>query len=72
MRSPWAMRSIVKVARSGATASSVVGTASTTRLPRIPARRGMRRSRRATPGPATAIPMMLALTATPIAAGETP
>ena len=42
------------------------------RLSRIPQRRSTWRLNRETPRPATAIPKVLALTAKPIAAGETP
>jgi hypothetical protein len=65
------IRRIVKVVRSGATASSAVGTASTQRLIRIPDRRPICRLKNATESPATAIPIVLAFTAKLIAAGLT-
>ena len=71
MQRPWAMRRIVNVVRSGATASRAVGMASRQRLMRIPRRRSIRRLKKATVNPATAIPMVLALTAKPMAAGVT-
>ena len=65
------MRRIVNTVRSGALASSVVGIASRTRLTRMPNRRSMCGLRKPTTSPATAMPMVLALTAKPIAAGVT-
>ena len=66
------MRSSVKTVRSGALASNVVGTASTTRLTRMPSRRSICGLKKPTTRPAIAMPMVLALTAKPIAAGVTP
>src|SRR5213083_3310018 len=63
MHKPCAMRSAAKLARSGARASSAVGSASTTRLAAIPRRRSIRRLKNATASPATAMPSVLALTA---------
>src|SRR5205807_2089307 len=57
--------------RSGATASNAVGIESKVRLTRIPRRRSMRLLKNATASPATAMPMVLALTAKPMAAGVT-
>ena len=65
------MRSSVNVVRSGATASSAVGIDSSARLARMPWRRSMRPLKNATINPATAIPIVLALTANPMAAGVT-
>ena len=71
MHSPCTMRSTVKVVRSGATASSAVGIESSARLTRMPSRRSMRWLNNATTSPATAMPIVLALTAKPMAAGVT-
>ncbi len=71
MQRPCAMRSRVNVVRSGATASSAVGIDSNVRLARIPRRRSMRLLKNATASPAMAMPMVLALTAKPMAAGVT-
>ena len=71
MKTPCTMRSSVKVPRSGATASSAVGIASSARLTRMPRRRSIRRLKKATARPDTAMPMVLALTAKPMAAGLT-
>jgi hypothetical protein len=71
MQSPCVTRRIVNVVRSGATASSAVGTASTQRLIRMPSLRSMLRLKKPTARLATAMPMVLALTAKPIAAGDT-
>jgi hypothetical protein len=65
------MRSAVKEVRSGALASSAVGIASRTRLKRMPRRRSICGLRKPTTSPAIAIPSVLALTATPISAGDT-
>jgi hypothetical protein len=62
------MRRIMNVVRSGATASSAVGIESSTRLSTMPRLRLSRRLKKATVRPATAMPMVLALTAKPIAA----
>lgn len=72
MNTPWAMRRAGNAVRSGATASSAVGTASSTRLVKIPSRRSSCRLNSATPRPATAMPIVLAFTAKPMAAGVTP
>ena len=72
MQRPCTTRRMVNVVRSGATASSAVGTDSAARLTRIPSRRSIRRLNKATSSPATAMPIVLALTAKPIAAGVTP
>ena len=48
-----------------------MGTASATRLTRIPRQRSMRGLASATASPATVVPIVLALTAKPIAAGAT-
>ena len=72
MNTPCATRRAVKVVRSGAVASSVVGTESRARLTTMPVRRLIRRLKKATTSPATAMPIVLALTARPIAAGMTP
>jgi len=71
MNNPWVMRRAVKTPSPGATASSEVGIESKTRLTNMPLRRSMWRLNKATPRPATAIPIVLALTAKPIAAGLT-
>jgi len=71
MKTPWAMRNAVNVARSGATASSAVGIDSSARLARMPSRRLIRRLKNATANPAMAMPIVLAFTAKPIAAGVT-
>ncbi len=71
MKTPWTMRSAVNTMRSGATASSAVGIESSARLRRMPRRRLMRRLKKATASPAIAMPIVLALTANPIAAGLT-
>jgi len=71
MHSPCTMRRAVKVARSGAVARSAVGIDSTARATKIPSRRSMCRLKKATARPATAIPIVAALTAKPIAAGLT-
>jgi hypothetical protein len=62
----------VKTVRFGALASSVVGTASRTRLTRMPSLRSICGLKRPTTRPAIAMPMVLAFTAKPIAAGLTP
>ncbi len=72
MKTPCAMRSAVKLARSGAVASSVVGTERQARLIQMPRRRSMRRLTSATRMLETAMPKVQALTATLIAAGLTP
>jgi hypothetical protein len=61
----------VKTSRSGASASSEVGTASSTRLATTPYRRSILRLNSAVARPATAIPSVQALTAIPAADGET-
>ena len=71
MKTPCTIRSRVKVPSPGATASSAVGIASRARLTRMPSRRSMRRENSATSRPDTAMPMVLALTAKPMAAGLT-
>src|SRR5205823_12363305 len=71
IHSPCITRSTVKVVRSGATASNAVGIESKVRLTRIARRRSMRLLKNATASPATAMPMVLALTAKPMAAGVT-
>jgi hypothetical protein len=71
MHSPCAMRSAVKLARSGALARSAVGTASSSRLIQTPRTLSIRRANSATAMPATAMPNVLALTAIPIAPGVT-
>jgi hypothetical protein len=63
---------MVKTARFGATASRLVGIASTRRLARMPVLRSMCGLKDPTTSPATAIPIVLALTAKPIAPGVTP
>ena len=65
------MRSAVNVVRSGATASSAVGTASSASAATMPRRRSMCRLKNATASPAIAMPIVLALTAKPMAAGLT-
>ncbi len=72
MQRPCAIRSIVNTVRFGALASSVVGIASRTRLTRMPRRRSMCGLKKPITSPAIAMPMVLALTAKPIAAGVTP
>src|SRR5262249_26138575 len=71
MQSPCPMRSTGNVGKSGATASSAVGIDSKARLTRMPNRRSMCWLNTETTNPATAMPIMLALTAKPIAAGVT-
>ena len=71
MHSPCAIRSIVKTVRLGAEASRLVGIASTARLTRMPSRRSICGLKNPTTSPATAMPMVLALTAKPMAAGAT-
>ena len=71
MQMPCAIRSTVNVVRSGAIASSAVGIDSKARLARIPNRRSMRWLNTETINPAAAMPMVLALTAKPMAAGVT-
>jgi hypothetical protein len=66
------MRSSVKIVRSGALASSAVGIESSASATRMPRRRSIMRLNQAMPRLATAMPMVLALTAKPIAAGVTP
>jgi len=68
MNTPWAMRRAVNTIRSGATVRSDVGIASRARLIQLPLRRSIRRLTRATRRPAAAMPMVLALTAKPMAA----
>ena len=57
--------------KSGTTASSAVGIERIDRLIRMPSRRLMRWLNRETTSPATAMPMVLELTAKPMAAGVT-
>src|SRR5262245_13444597 len=71
MKTPWIMRKTVKVARSGARASRDVGIASNIRLTQIPRLRLRCRLMRATPRHETAMPMVLAFTAKPMAEGAT-
>ena len=71
MHNPWQTRRMVKTVRFGATASRVVGTARIARLSRMPRRRSMCWLKKPTTSPAIAIPIVLALTAKPIAAGVT-
>ena len=71
MQRPCAIRSIVNTVKSGATASSAVGSDSKARLIRMPNRRSMCWLNTETINPATAIPIVVALTAKPIAAGVT-
>src|SRR6516225_4869340 len=71
MQRPCKMRSAVNVVRSGATASSAVGIERRDRLIRMPSRRLMCWLNRETASPATAIPIVLELTAKPMAAGVT-
>ena len=69
MHSPCATRSRVKMARLGADASKAVGIASNVRLTRMPRRRSICGLKKPTTSPAIAMPMVVALTANPIAAG---
>jgi hypothetical protein len=71
MKTPWVIRRAVKAVRSGAKASATVGMANSARLVQTPVRRGMRWPKRAAARPATAMPMVPALTAKPMAAGAT-
>ena len=71
MQRPCAMRSSVKIVRLGADASRLVGTARTARLRRMPSLRSICGLKKPTTSPATAMPMVVALTANPIAAGVT-
>src|SRR3974377_723808 len=71
MQRPWQMRSAVNTVRLGADASGPVGNENRARLTRMPNRRSMRWLKNPTANPATAIPIVLALTAKPIAAGGT-
>ena len=66
------MRSIVNTAKFGATASRLVGTASSRRLARMPILRSICGLKDPTTSPAIAMPIVLALTAKPIAPGVTP
>jgi len=66
------MRRTVKTVRFGAIASRLVGIASRRRLARIPRLRSMCGLKNPTTRPATAMPIVLALTAKPIAPGVTP
>jgi hypothetical protein len=66
------MRNRVKTGRLGMVASNAVGTVRSTRLSRMPRRRSRRRPNKATARPPAAMPMVVALTAKPIAAGLTP
>ena len=72
MHSPCAIRRAVKVAMSGAVVSRLVGIAKSARLATMPVRRSIRRLKKATASPASAMPIVLALTARLIAAGITP
>ena len=65
------MRSAEKVARSGAWASSSVGTASSASAIDTPRRRSMRAPSSAITNAPAAMPKVLALTARPIAAAPT-
>ena len=71
MHSPCATRRTVNVVKSGATASSAVGIERSARLTRIPSRRSIRWLNKDTTSPATAMPIVLELTANPMAAGVT-
>ena len=71
MQRPCAIRKTVNVVKSGAIASSAVGIDSKARLTRMPNRRSMCWLNTETINPATAMPIVLALTAKPIAAGVT-
>jgi hypothetical protein len=62
---------MVNTVRFGATASRAVGTARIARLSRMPRRRSRCWLKKPTTNPAIAIPIVLALTAKPIAAGVT-
>ena len=72
MNSPWTTRSSAKTVRLGAKASSAVGTASSSRLRLIARLRSMFALKAPTSRPATAMPSVLALAATPICDGDTP
>jgi hypothetical protein len=69
---PWMMRRPVNTAMFGIVASSSVGIDSNIRLSRMPPRRSMRRPMNAMENPAIAMPIVLAFTAKPIAAGVVP
>ena len=71
MHNPCTTRRIVNVIKSGATANSAVGIESAARLMRMPRRRSIRRLNKDTIRPAPAMPIVLAFTANPMAAGVT-
>ncbi len=71
MQSPCTTRSAVKTPRSGATARSEVGIESRPRLRSTPSLRLILRLKKATARPPAAMPKVDALTASPIAAGDT-
>lgn len=72
MNNPWTTRSNAKSVRLGAMASSAVGTDRANRLRLIARLRSMFALNAPTTSPATAMPSVLALAATPISDAETP